>query len=700
MHCAGCAGTVQKALAGVAGVSQAGVNYAGGGAVVTIDPGKVSRRRLVEAVRHAGYDIADDARSDDEREARAWRGRALIGLVCAAPLMLFMFIPSLHGHTWRPWVEMALAAVVQIFVGGPFMAGLWKGLRHGRANMDTLVAGGSLIAFCFSAWEVIASIREGRMFHGFFEVGAFILAFVTVGKWLEARARRSASSAVRALMELAPETVAVRRGHEEVNIPLDQVRPGDLVVVRPGGRIPVDGQVIEGSAAVDESSVTGEPMPVDKAAGDLVTSGTLSTNGALVFSAMRVGADTVLARVVAAVEQAQSSKAPVQRLADAVSAVFVPVVLVLAVIASIGWWIWTGRSGEVDWGLGIRIGVAVLVVSCPCALGLATPAAVVTAMGAAARRGVLIRDAQTLEALASVDAVVFDKTGTLTAGKPTVSSIIAMDGHDRTEVLRLAASVEALSEHPLARAIVREASAQELPLAACEGFSADVGVGVRGIVAGRRVSIERPAEHEADGQVIELRRGGATVVRVRIDDRDAALIALRDAPRPAAREAVTALKAMGLAPIMLTGDHEVAARAVAGLVAIDAVRAGVAPQGKADAITEIESSGRRAAMVGDGINDAPALARATVGIAMGSGTDAAIASAGIVLMRPDPGLVAEAIALAGRARAIIRQNLVLALVYNAAMIPLAMLGIIHPVLASAAMALSSISVVGNALRLR
>lgn len=702
MHCAGCAAIVQKALARVEGVREAGVNFASAGALVTADPALVPMDRLVRVVRDAGYDVLPEgaAGADDADEAAAWRRRTIAAFACAAPLMAFMLIPALHAAAWRPLVEVALATAALVIAGGPFITGLWTGLRRGRANMDTLIAGGALVAWVYSAWEMLAAWREGRAFHGFFEVAAFILAFVSLGKWLEARARRRAGSAVRALLALTPESVTVRRGLLDMNVPLRDVVAGDRVVVRPGGRVPVDGVVEHGASAVDESSVTGEPVPVDKGAGDHVTSGTLNTTGALVIRAERVGADTVLARVAAAVERAQSSRAPVQRLADAVSAVFVPVVLLLALAAAVGWWLWTGSRGDIDWALGVRVGVAVLVISCPCALGLATPAAVVAAMGAAARRGLLIRDAATLEAIPSVRTVVFDKTGTLTRGEPGVWRVVPLGGENEEQTLALAASVEVFSEHPLARAIVNESRSRGIETRACELFEATMGLGVRGVVNGRRVSVERAAADDTHPALDELRRAGATVATVRVDDAPAMYIAMRDEVRPTARSAAHALAERGLTTIMLTGDHEVAARSIAAEVGIDDVISGVAPEGKADAVARIESQGRHVLMVGDGINDTPALARATVGVAMGTGADAAIESAGVVLMRPDPTLVPEAIDLAARARAIIRQNLALAIVYNAAMIPLAMLGVIHPALASLAMALSSVSVVTNALRLR
>lgn len=710
MHCASCAAGVRRALEATPGVSQADVSFAAGRALVRFASEPVARERLAASVRAAGYDVPPAAEAPEGEpashggagEAAEWRRRAIFGLAVALPLMALMAAPA---APWRAAAEAALAAAAVLLVGRPFHRGAASALRFARADMNVLVSGGSLIALGAGGWMLA---RGDHAAHGFFEAGAMIVALVAVGRFLEARSRAAAGRSVRALLELSPRTARVRRDGVETEIPADQVVAGDLVMVRPGERVPVDGVIVEGASALDESMLTGEPLPVDRAPGETarVTGGSINTWGSFVFRAERVGADTALARIIELVRRAQSGRAPAQRLADAVSAVFVPVILALAAATAIGWWWWTGvRGGGIDWSRGLFSAVAVLVVACPCALGLATPTVVMVATGLAARRGILVKDPAALEALRRIDTAVFDKTGTLTEGRPRVERLHA-DGCDERELLRLAASAEAPSEHPIARAIVAEARARGLALDPAVEFRAYPGHGVVAAVGGRRVRIGRivsdpgAPDAGADERIAAAHRHGRTVVRVETDDHGpGGLIVLADSPRPGAREAIERLDALGVRAILLTGDNARAARAVAAALGIARCEAEVLPEQKAERIEMLRREGRRLAMIGDGINDAPALAAADVGIALGSGTDVAIEAADLVILRGDPRAVADAVRLARAARRTMLENLVWAFLYNLFLVPLAAAGVVHPILAAGAMAFSSVSVIGNSLRL-
>jgi Cu+-exporting ATPase len=625
---------------------------------------------------------------------------------------------SLHGRT-RSFVEWALATPIVLWGGWPFLRRGWYSIVHRRLNMFTLISLGVLVAYAYSVVVTLdpslvpAAYRDAEGVAGvYFEAAAVIVVLVLLGQVLEGAARRRTGAALRALLELVPPVARrIEDDGDERDVPLEDVRPGDRLRVRPGERVPVDARVVEGKSAVDESMVTGEPMPVEKAAGAHVVGGTQNGAGSLVVEAVAVGRDTLLARIVDRVAQAQRSRAPIQRLADAVAAWFVPAVVVVAVLAFLGWVAWGPEPKVLH---GIVAAVAVLIVACPCALGLATPMSVMVAMGRAAGSGILFRDAEAIERLHTVDTVAFDKTGTLTLGKPRLVATSSPSGDER-ESLRLAASLERASEHPLAAAVVAGAKERGLSLPSPSDFRAVPGKGVHGPVEGRPVVVgtarflrdrgvdPAPLLERAEA----LRARGATALLVAIDGRAASVLGVADPVKATTSEAIAALRARGLGLVMLTGDGETTARAVATRLGIEDVRAEVLPGQKADVLRAMQAEGRRVAMVGDGINDAPALAQADVGIAMGSGTDVAIESAGVTLVRSDLRAVPRAIAVSRATMRNVRQNLVLAFAYNVLAIPVAagalypLTGwLLDPVIAAAAMSLSSVSVVGNALRLR
>ncbi len=710
MTCAACVSRVEKALKSVSGVLDARVNLADGHAAVDLAAGSAAdASALIAAIDATGYKAAPRADIPSEgREAARLKAerRDLIELVLAILLTLPLVVPMLGAMAGLHWhlggtAEMALAFIVQFVFGRRFYIGAWKALKQGAGTMDTLVAVGGLAAWGLSAWHVLRGQFGGTEGPLYFEAGAAVIAFVLLGKFLEARARRGTGAAIRALMQLRPATARVMRGGEAVDLPIGEIRRGDIAVVKPGERIPVDGAVVSGDSDVDESLLTGEPMPVHKGQGAGVTGGSLNGDGLLQIKVEAIGRDTMLARVIALVDGAQASKPPVQRMVDRVSAVFVPVVLVVALATLIGWLI-AGAAHEA----AILNAVSVLVIACPCALGLATPAALMVGFGAAARDGILIRDAEALERAHAVDTVVFDKTGTLTEGKPRLVSVWATDG-DENALLRLVASAQQGSEHPLAAASIAAAKSRGLPLAPVGAFARIAGRGFAALVDKRELRVGNaglmreigvapagpPPEKPGETRVWVA---AATGVR-----QFALLGALTfgDAIRASAREAVAAMKSRGIATILLSGDANSAAEAVGKELGIDRVIAEVLPEDKVRIVAELRREGRVVAMVGDGINDAPALAAADVGIAIGGGADVAAEAAGLTLMRPDPRLVADALTLSRRTMTVLRQNLFFAFVYNVLGLPLAALGLLNPVFAGAAMAMSSVSVVSNALRL-
>jgi copper-transporting P-type ATPase V len=695
MTCGSCVSRVEKALGGQPGVRECRVNLATAQATVVVGRDAPSFDALRQAVRGRGYDLAvhRDRPSDDPvvAEARSWLRRVWLAWPLSVAVMALLL--GWMEEPWARWTAFALTIPVEFVAGWPFLRSAAAGARHRVANMDTLIAVGTLAAFGYSTWALVAG---GDLY---FDIAALVVSFLLLGKYLEARARGRAGDAIRRLMELGAKEAHVIRGGREFLMLADQVKVGDLFRVRPGERIPTDGAVVEGESAVDESMLTGEGLPVDKAPGDAVAGATINTNGTLVVRATRVGADTALAQIVRLVSEAQSRKAPIQRLADRIAGVFVPVVLLIAVATAVGWFVATGSVRD-----ALIPAVAVLIIACPCAMGLATPAAIMTGTGRGAQLGVLIRGGEVLEGSRRVDVVVFDKTGTLTEGRMRVTEVV---GHPDT--LRMAAAAEAASEHPIARAVVREAETRGIEVQPSEAFRSSAGSGVEATVAGRSVVVGRRAllddrdlvaldglEADAD----RLRRGGATVFWVGWDGEARGLLAVGDAIRSDAAAAVRSLRDLGIDVAMITGDHLATAEAVARAVGIDRVVAEVLPGDKAAEVRRLQAEGRRVAMVGDGVNDGPALAQADLGIAVGSGADVAIEASDITLVHGDPTGVVTAIRLARRTYRTILENLGWAFGYNVVLIPLAAAGLLNPILAGAAMAFSSVSVVANSLRLR
>ncbi|WP_198085333.1 cation-translocating P-type ATPase [Variovorax sp. E3] len=723
MTCASCVMRVERALKNVPGVQDVSVNLATESARIVAAPGDDIDVRVRRAVRAAGYEPRAASSAAEEAAALSpWHGfgPVAVGLLLSIPLMAPM-IGSPFGQDWMlpPWVQLLLATPVQFWLGARFYRAGWHAAKARTGNMDLLVALGTSAAFGLSLWlwwraATGEHAGHGEMPHLYFEASAVVITLVLLGKWLEARAKRQATSAIRALQQLRPEVAHLvgARGKES-DVPLAEVMVGDHLVVRPGERVPADARVIEGQSEVDESMLTGEPLPVPKGPGDALTGGAVNGDGRMVIEVSAVGAESVLARIIRLVEDAQAAKAPIQRLVDKVAAVFVPVVLVIALVTLAGWLL-AGAGIET----AMIYAVAVLVIACPCALGLATPVAVMAGTGVAAKHGILIKDARALEIAHRVDTVAFDKTGTLTLGRPVLTDLLPVAGAVATEdaLLATAASLQGGSEHPLAKAVLAAAAQRHLQAPALSAMQAMPGRGVRGDVEGATWAIaslrwcrELDAMPEA-ADVERLQAKGATVsALLRFDEAGAAqvqaLLAFADEPKPQAAEAVRTLRARGLRVVMISGDNLRAAQAMAARLGIAAedVRADVLPADKAAQVSALRKNGHVVAMVGDGANDAPALAAADVGIAMapsGGGTDVAMEAAGITLMRGDLALVAQAFELSGRTVAKIRQNLFWAFAYNVAGIPLAAFGLLSPVVAGAAMALSSVSVMANALLLR
>jgi len=734
MTCASCVASVEDALRGVPGVRSADVNLATERARVEVDPARADVTALVRAVERAGYGAL--AVSEDEREraateqqeraarrayVRALGRRLAIAAALAVPTMALsmadLAFPALMEAAWRPYVLFALASPVQLWAALPFYRGALSAARHRRADMNTLVVLGTTTAYLVSVAATFFSGLfdslglEPRQYL-YYDTATAIVALILVGRYLEARARAHTSDAVRSLAALGAKSARVRRrGGAEEDVPIEKLVVGDVVVVRPGETVATDGLIVAGSSGVDESMVTGESLPVEKRAGDDVTGGTLNRSGTFRFRVTRVGADTLLAQIVRMVEEAQGSKAPIQRLVDRVAAVFVPVVLVVAFASALAW---LAFGPHPSFGYALTAFVAVLIIACPCALGLATPTAIIVGTGRGASRGILVKSADALEAAKAIDVVAFDKTGTLTVGRPRVTDYLSCAGIGEDEVLRLLAGAELRSEHPLAAAVVEAARERGLSVAEPESFEALPGEGVHARVDGRDVWIGTPDLARAhgfaelgDGMVSHHQAAGKTVLVGTIDGEPGAVLAVADVVKASAKEALAEVKRMGLRTLLVSGDARRTAQAIARELGIDDVRAEVRPGAKADLVAQLQREGHRVAMVGDGVNDAPALARADLGIAIGSGTDVAIATADIVLVGGDPRGVPRALRLARRTLATIRENLFWAFAYNVALIPVAA-GVLYPftgwllspVLAAGAMAISSVTVVTNSLRLR
>ena len=727
MSCASCAANVERALKRVVGVRAANVNLATSRATVMFDPRRVDAGRIVWAVRDAGYGVPDAGGDPERRGGEALRAdeeyRTLkTSVIWGGALALVVFLGSMrHWFPWMPgvlqnsWVLWALATPVQFGLGRRFYKGAWGALRHRSADMNTLVAVGTTAAYLFSAVAtavpgLLRSAEVGPQVY--FDTSAVIIVLVLFGRMLESRAKGRTSDAIRKLMGLHPRTARILDTAGEREVPVEEVRVGDVLIVRPGEQIPVDGTVLEGRSSIDESMITGESLPADKGPDDAVIGATLNKWGSFRFRAAKVGEDTALAKIIRLVQEAQGTKAPIQRLADVIAGYFVPVVIGVAVLTFVVWSVF-GPPPKLVFAL-LNF-VAVLIIACPCALGLATPTAIMVGTGKGAERGILIKSGESLETVHRVDTVVFDKTGTLTTGRPETTDIIPAAGMTAERLLFLAASAEMGSEHPLGQAIVRGARARGIEVEHPGDFRALEGLGVEAAVKGARVIVGSRKLVEGAGidasplvaHAESLAGEGKTTAFVGVDGRLAGLIALADTLKPSARPAVEKLRGMGLAVIMLTGDNRRTAGAVAAEAGIDDVIPEVLPGDKAEVVRKLQAEGRRVAMVGDGINDAPALAQADVGMAIGTGTDVAMASADITLIAGDLAAVVSAFELSRRTIRTIKQNLFWAFVYNIVGIPVAA-GVLYPVfglllnpmIASAAMAMSSVSVVSNSLRLR
>ena len=699
MTCASCAARIEKRLNDLPGVT-ATVNFASEHAAVVFDPSRVQITDLIGVVEAAGYEASLPDAVTEVDPARPYRRRLLLAAALSVPLLTFAWSLAARPPGWQ-WISLALATPVVFFSGWPFHRAAARNARHGVATMDTLISVGTLSAWAWSTVVVAAAIRTDV----YFDAAGAITTLVLLGRYLEARAKRRSGDAIRELLELGAKEAHLLKDGEEVLVPVEKLAVGDHFVVRPGEKVPTDGVVVAGSSAIDRSMLTGEPVPVDVAPGDEVSGATVNTSGRLVVAATRVGGATALAQITRLVAEAQAGKAPVQRLADRVSSVFVPAVIAVASLTLIGWLLLGAATATGAFG----IAVAVIVIACPCALGLATPTALMVGTGRGAQLGILIKGPEVLERTRQVTTIVLDKTGTVTEGAMAVSAVVAADGVAETELVRLAAAAEDPSEHPVARAVAAFGRDRLGSLPEAQGFSARAGLGVEAVVDGHAVVIGRPAlladwgvalpEHLA-ADAARLEAGGATVVAVAADGVLLGLIALADRIKESSRAAITELRALGLDPVLLTGDNWRVARAVADEIGIDRVAAEVLPQDKAAEIARLQELGEVVAMVGDGVNDAPALARADLGLAIGTGSDVAIEASDLTLVSGDLRAAADAIRLARRTLRTIKANLVWAFGYNIVAIPLAVAGVVDPIVAAAAMASSSVLVVTNSLRLR
>ncbi len=719
MTCAACSARIEKGLNKVEGVREATVNLALETASVEYNSQAISVQDIIARVEKLGYqaqlkeDGLDGQLDHRQVEIEKQSGKFVFSAILSLPL-LWAMVGHFQFTSWiylpdmlmNPWVQLALATPVQFIVGKQFYVGAFKAVRNKSANMDVLVSLGTSAAYFYSLYLSILSIGSNQiMVELYFETSAILLTLIILGKLFEAKAKGRSSEAIKKLMGLQVKTAMVVREGEEMELPLEEVTVGDIILVKPGEKFPVDGEIVEGRSTIDESMITGESIPVDKTIGDNVIGSTINKNGFIKMKATKIGKDTALAQIIKVVEQAQGSKAPIQRLADKISGIFVPIVVVIAVITFLVWYLWVNPG---EFAVALEKLIAVLVIACPCALGLATPTSIMAGSGRAAEFGILFKGGEHLEATHTIDTIVLDKTGTITKGNPDLTDIIVLGDMEQTHFLQLAGSVEKNSEHPLAVAIVAGVISKGIPLHEVSDFENIPGFGIKGsvndqlILAGTRKLMEMYEVKVAEAlpQMEELEEQGKTAMLIAIDGTLAGIVAVADTIKETSKEAITRLRNMGLEVIMITGDNERTAKAIAAEVGVDRVFAEVLPEGKAREIQNLQQEGKKVAMVGDGINDAPALAFADIGMAIGTGTDVAMEAADITLIRGDLHAIADAILMSKKTIKNIRQNLFWAFGYNTVGIPIAALGFLAPWLAGAAMAFSSVSVVINALRLQ
>ncbi len=699
MTCASCAARIEKRLNKLAGVA-ANVNFASEHAAVAFDPARIDIEDLIGAVEAAGYGAALPETVSDEDPTRAYRFRLVLAVALTIPLVIFAWVAAARPAGWE-WVSLVLATPVVAYAGWPFHRAAATNARHGVATMDTLISIGTLSAWTWSAVVLFAGISTNV----YFDTAGAITALILVGRYLEARAKRRSGEAIRSLLELGAKEALVLRDGTEVLVPIEELAVGEQFVVRPGEKVATDGIVIKGSSAIDASMLTGESVPVEVGPGDRLSGATINSSGRLVVEATNVGATTALSQIARLVAEAQAGKAPVQRLADRVSAFFVPIVIGVATLTLLGWLL----LGGIATTAAFTAAVAVVVIACPCALGLATPTALMVGTGRGAQLGIVIKGAEVLEQTRQITTIVLDKTGTITEGKMAVSAVVPAPGVAEDELVRVVAAAEDASEHPIARAIAAYGRERLGTLCEVESFSARAGLGIEAVVDGRAVVVGRPSlladwgislSDELTAEVARLEATGATVVAVATDGSVAGLVAAADRIKATSRTAIAELRALGLTPVLLTGDNEATARAVAAAVGIERVLAGVLPEDKAAEVARLQAAGEVVAMVGDGVNDAPALAKADLGLSIGTGTDIAIEASDITLVSGDLRAAADAIRLSRRTLSTIKGNLFWAFGYNVAAIPLAVAGVVNPIVAAAAMAFSSVFVVTNSLRLR
>ncbi|QIZ08360.1 cadmium-translocating P-type ATPase [Priestia megaterium] len=719
MTCAACANKIEKRLNKLNGVQIATVNFALESALVEYNPDEVSVPDMKDAIRKLGYRLEQKEEAKGEKvdhrqkEIEKQKGKFIFSAILSIPLLWamvshfeftsFIWLPEMFMN---PWVQLALATPVQFVVGGQFYVGAYKALRNKSANMDVLVALGTSAAYFYSIYLSILSIgSDSHMVELYFETSAVLITLIILGKMLEAKAKGRSSEAIKKLMGLQAKTATVLRDGQELNVPIEEVITGDIVYVKPGEKVPVDGVIFEGRSALDESMITGESIPVDKTVGDFVIGSTINKNGFLRVKATKVGKDTALAQIIKVVEEAQGSKAPIQRLADVISGIFVPIVVGIAIVTFLVWY-FVVSPGE--FAVALEKLIAVLVIACPCALGLATPTSIMAGSGRAAEYGILFKGGEHLETTHRLDTVILDKTGTVTNGKPTLTDVILSNGFDEKEFLKLVGTAERNSEHPLAEAIVEGIKEKGIELGSSEQFEAIPGFGIESKVERKSLLIGTRRLMEKNnidvGNILpkmeNLEKQGKTAMLVAIDHQFAGVIAVADTIKETSQKAIERLKNMGLEVVMITGDNKQTAQAIANEVGIDHVIAEVLPEGKAEEVKKLQQAGKKVAMVGDGINDAPALAIADIGMAIGTGTDVAMEAADITLIRGDLNSIADAIFMSKMTIRNIKQNLFWAFAYNAIGVPIAALGFLAPWLAGVAMAFSSVSVVLNALRLQ